>query len=388
MTASFRGGGWGLGPPMRLSHPLEVISVPPDAPRELARLLSFLDEIATSGDPSLLAAGFLSYEAGVWLEGSESLFRPPTRTPLAAFALFDLRDGSPLPEPSAAGSAGPRAGRGAAASSLDLFGWERGVVGIRDGIARGDVYQVNLTRRVTFPETVDAPALAARLHADNPVPYALTLAAGGWAVVSNSPELFLDADLARGTAASAPIKGTRRVERPGGPRERAEAEAGLLASTKDAAEHVMIVDLVRNDLGRVAVPGGVRVAAGSLAAPRHFTHLVHLESTVEARLAEGTRPSYLLRAALPGGSVTGAPKRAALGFIRRLEPVARGPYTGVAGYVRGDGRVVLNIAIRTAIVSPGAVEWHTGGGIVWDSSPAAEWEETVTKSLEFERSLP
>lgn len=144
----------------------------------------------------------------------------------------------------------------------------------------------------------------------------------------------------------------------------------------------MIVDLIRNDLGRVAEPGGVRVARlGSL---RTFRHLHHLESLVVARLESGVRLSDLLRATLPGGSITGAPKRAALGFIRRTEPCARGAYTGVAGYVRGNGRAVFNVAIRTAVVHDRLVDYHAGGGIVWDSDPAAEWEEAETKSREFE----
>ena len=147
----------------------------------------------------------------------------------------------------------------------------------------------------------------------------------------------------------------------------------------------MITDLLRNDLGRVAVPGGVETTA--LAELRTFAHLHHLESTVEARLTPRARLSDVLRATLPGGSITGAPKRAALGFIRRLEPVTRGAYTGAAGYVRGDGRAVFNVAIRTAIAGRGTVDYHAGGGIVWDSDAAMEWEETLTKSREMEAFL-
>jgi anthranilate synthase component 1 len=118
-----------------------------------------------------------------------------------------------------------------------------------------------------------------------------------------------------------------------------------------------------------------------------YRHLHHLESTVAGTLREDVRLSDVFLATLPGGSITGAPKRAALRFIRRLEPVARGPYTGAAGYVRGDGKAVFNVAIRTAVVRPGSIAYHAGGGIVWDSEPLAEWEESETKSREFFRAL-
>jgi anthranilate/para-aminobenzoate synthase component I len=147
----------------------------------------------------------------------------------------------------------------------------------------------------------------------------------------------------------------------------------------------MIVDLIRNDLGRVCRAGSVHVP--DFRSVRSFRHLHHLESTVNGVLRPETRLSDLLLATLPGGSITGAPKRAALGFIRKLEPVPRGPYTGAAGFVRGDGTAVLNVAIRTALVDSSTVAYHAGGGIVWDSDPLREWEETETKSREFFRAL-
>jgi para-aminobenzoate synthetase component 1 len=215
------------------------------------------------------------------------------------------------------------------------------------------------------------------------VPYAATIEGNGWAVVSNSPELFLDVDLGAGRVVTKPIKGT--AARGATPRADEDARLRLRASAKDRAENVMITDLLRNDLGRVAVPGSVATTA--LAEVRTFAHLHHLESSVEARLAPGARLSDVLRATLPGGSITGAPKRAALGFIRRLEPVARGAYTGAAGYVRGGGKGVFNVAIRTALVGRSTVDYHAGGGIVWDSDAAAEWDETLTKSHEMEAFL-
>jgi anthranilate/para-aminobenzoate synthase component I len=145
----------------------------------------------------------------------------------------------------------------------------------------------------------------------------------------------------------------------------------------------MIVDLVRNDLGKVARTGGVSVP--HLEIVKSFRHLHHLESTVAAHLLPTATLSDLFLALFPGGSITGAPKRAALSFIHELEPIARGPYTGAAGIVRGDGTAVFNIPIRTAVLSGAGVDYHAGGGIVWDSDPEAEWEETQVKSREFVR---
>ncbi len=378
-----RGPGWRLSEPLELREPLEVLEVKADRPEELPHLLERLDAVARSGRPELFAAGFLTYEAGVALEGSTALFRPPP-TPLAWFGLFDLRNaaepglGRPARPEEGAGTDGPFGSR----SEMTRDEWSAAVSEIRAGIARGDVYQANLTRRVVRALPVAAPRLADLLFADNPVPYALLADTGSVAVVSNSPELFLEVDLDTGRVASAPIKGT--VARTAGGSEEA-ARALLLSSEKDAAEHLMIVDLVRNDLGRVCAAGSVHVPA--LRSVKSYSHLHHLESTVAGSLAPGAGLSDLLLATLPAGSITGAPKRSALGFIRRLEPAPRGPYTGAAGFVRGDGTAVLNVAIRTAIVSGATVAYHAGGGIVWDSDPQHEWEESETKSREFFRAL-
>ncbi len=349
-------------------------------PEHLPGLLSSLDEVAASNDPDLIAVGFITYEAGVWLEGSTAFFRRPEGTPLASFGVFRLHDAArSAPAHGDADVTWEEDSRATPEASLSQVRWAEGVETIREGIERGDVYQVNLTRRLRFRGRTDPFCLAGALYRENPVPFAVTLAGDSWAVVSNSPELFLDADFGAGQASSAPIKGT--VARGRRPREDAAARERLLASAKDGAEHVMIVDLVRNDLGRVAVPGGVSVPA--FRTVRTFRHLHHLESTVAARLRSGARPSDVLGALLPGGSITGAPKRAALRFIRSGEPCPRGVYTGAVGYVRGDGRVVFNVAIRTAILHDGVVDYHAGGGIVWDSLASDEWAETRTKSREF-----
>ena len=371
--------------------PLEVRTVAPDRPGDLPELLAWLDGVAASGRPERIAAGFLTYEAGVALEGSTELFRPPA-TPLAWFALFDT-----APKQDRGSPDGPRedgsqrdAGRSASAGGavtrppedMDLAEWTAAVAAIREGIARGDVYQANLTRRTARELRIPPRRLADLLWNDNPVPFA-DLPRNGTA----GRRLELAGALPRRRppsrrVASAPIKGTvpRFVD---GSEE--TAREALLASEKDAAEHLMIVDLIRNDLGRVCEAGSVHVP--TFRAVRSFRHLHHLESTVAGTLRAETRLSDLLVATLPGGSITGAPKRAALGVIRRLEPVARGPYTGAAGFVRGDGTAVFNVAIRTAVVEGATVSYHAGGGIVWDSDPLLEWEETETKSREFFRAL-
>jgi anthranilate/para-aminobenzoate synthase component I len=384
MKALFRGDGWGLGGKRREKIFLEGEEkrICAQRPEQLPGVLAELDHVARSGDPDLFAAGFISYEAGVLLEGSTALVREHDFLPFAEFSIFDTRrvaarrPGPPQPVDSSLFTFKETA---TAERSLSSNEWASDVEAIREGIARGDVYQVNLSRRTRFSGRVEPFALSDALFADNPVPYALTLVGGDWSVVSNSPELFLDVDLAARRVVTKPIKGTiaRAPDEGGDARRRAE----LLASAKDAAENVMIVDLMRNDLGKVAESGSVETTA--LRELRSFRHLHHLESAVQARLRPGTGLADILRATLPGGSITGAPKRAALRFIRGLEPVARGAYCGAAGFVRGDGRAVFNVAIRTAIVGRDTVDYHAGGGIVWDSQPDAEWREMESKSREF-----
>jgi para-aminobenzoate synthetase component 1 len=252
-------------------------------------------------------------------------------------------------------------------TSLDEDRFRAGVTEIRALIAAGDVYQVNLTRRLStpLPEEADVAALGAALAIGNPAPFSavLRLPDHGVHVASASPERFLQRD--GRTIWSSPIKGTA-------------ATAGALLD-KDRAENVMIVDLVRNDLGRVCEWGSVTVPA--LCALEAHPGLVHLVSTVEGRLRPDVGWAEILAATFPPGSVTGAPKLAALEVIDALEPVPRGPYCGALGWVDADrGTASLNVAIRTFWFAEGELHFGTGGGITWGSDPAGEWDETVLKA--------
>lgn len=252
-------------------------------------------------------------------------------------------------------------------SSLDRDGYCAGVATIRAAIAAGDVYQVNLCRVLAAPRPAgaDVAALGAALAEGNPAPYAavVRLPGQGVEVASASPERFLRRDGA--VVESKPIKGT------------AAAPDGFL--DKDRAENVMIVDLVRNDLGRVCEWGSVEVP--SLLATESHPGLHHLVSTVRGRLRPGCGWAEVLAATFPPGSVTGAPKLAALAAIDRLEPASRGVYCGAVGWVDADRQMGdLNVAIRTFWFADGEVRFGTGGGITWDSTPEGEWAETELKA--------
>lgn len=286
------------------------------------------------------------------------------------FAEVEPQPGPPTPGP----WRGP--GPGEWTTSLDRAAYLAGVAAVRDAIREGEVYQVNLCRVLAAPLAAhdgepDAAALAARLAAGNPAPYggAIHVPAGGntppvW-LVTASPELFVR--VADGWITSGPIKGT------------AVTVEGLTA--KDAAENVMIADMVRNDLQRVCRPGTVEVT--DLLAVEAHPGLVHLVTTVRGALVDATWPG-VLAATFPPASVSGAPKRAALGLIDRLEPVRRGPYCGAVGWLDADaGRAELAVGIRTFWWAPdggGTLRFGTGAGITWESDPAAEWAETELKA--------
>ncbi len=257
-------------------------------------------------------------------------------------------------------------------SSLDQDAFEAGVRAIRAAIEAGDVYQVNLTRQLAAPvdDEADVAALGAALAIGNPAPYSavVRVPAAGLHVASASPERYLRRE--GRLVWSSPIKGT------------AATPDAFLA--KDRAENVMIVDLVRNDLGRVCDYGSVCVPA--LLAVEHHPGLVHLVSTVAGELADGVGWPELLAATFPPGSITGAPKLAAMDVIRQLEPVPRGVNCGGVGWGDADrGIGELNVAIRTFWIDPDGgrgpvLRFGTGGGITHDSEPSGEWAETVLKA--------
>jgi len=273
----------------------------------------------------------------------------------------------PVPAPVPGEWRGPAAGDWT--SSLDRDAYTAGVRRIREYIAAGEVYQANLCRVLSAPVAPDADvdALTALLARGNPAPYAGTIRLPGHGVeiATASPELFLR----RGgrVVESGPIKGTGRTE------------ADLLE--KDYAENVMIVDLVRNDIGRVCATGSVSVP--DLCAVEKHPGLVHLVSTVRGELRAGAGWPELLDASFPPGSVTGAPKSSALRIIEALETAPRGPYCGGLGWVDADqGAGELAVGIRTFWIdrTEGVLRFGTGAGITWGSDPEAEWRETELKA--------
>jgi para-aminobenzoate synthetase component 1 len=247
----------------------------------------------------------------------------------------------------------------------DDASYAEAVEAVREAIAAGDVYQVSLVQHLSAPFGGDPGGLAAALAPLRPLE-PRPLAGDGWAVVSASPELFL---ARRGRRVwTCPIKGTRPL-----------GEAfELAASDKDAAEHVMIVDLERNDLSRVCEPGSIRWP--ELMAGHELAGVVHMVSTVEGRLREDVGLAELLEATFPGGSVTGAPKISAIDHIAALEPVGRGASMGAIGRVHPNGDLDLALTIRTFAVAEDRIHLWVGGGIVWDSEPEAEIEESYVKA--------
>jgi para-aminobenzoate synthetase component 1 len=238
----------------------------------------------------------------------------------------------------------------------------RAVCEVRAAIARGDVYQVNLVQHLSASFEGDPAGLTAALAPLRPL-HPRPLVGDGWAIVSASPELFL---ARRGERLwTMPIKGTRPIGED-------------IDDAKDAAEHMMIVDLERNDLSRVCEVGSIRWP--TLMEQRELAGVTHLVSTVEGRLRPGTGLAEILHATFPGGSITGAPKIAAVDHIARLEPVGRGAAMGALGTIRANGDFELALTIRTFAVAAGRIHLWVGGGIVWDSEPEAEIEESWVKA--------
>jgi para-aminobenzoate synthetase component I len=270
---------------------------------------------------------------------------------------------------------------GATVSSLEREAYLPRARRVLDYIDAGDCYQANLTREFRVACSGDPWTFYRHLHDTNPAPMGAYLEYPFGAVLSSSPERFLV--VADGEVVTRPIKGTRR--RRADPREDAAAAQELLASAKDRAENVMIVDLLRNDLGKVCVTGSVSVPA--LCELESFATVHHLVSTVRGKLAPGRDALDVLEACFPGGSITGAPKRRAMEIIDELEPHRREVYCGAIGYLAPGGRMDMNIPIRTTLVAGAEMRFYAGGGIVADSTPEDEFEETETKIAAIRRAV-
>ncbi|MBA2331414.1 MAG: anthranilate synthase component I family protein [Actinobacteria bacterium] len=315
-------------------------------------------------EPALAEQGFLGSDdavADIYLgyRLSEELRRTSVEAPQEPCVL-----------PALAFEVRPAGAAGGTAGSFRIGDWEptwspdeyaEAIEEVRRAIARGDVYQVNLVQHLSASFDGNPVALAAALAGFYPL--APHLEGAEWAIVSASPELFL---ARRGRRVwTMPIKGTRPL-------------GEHVEGAKDEAEHVMIVDLERNDLSRVCEPGSVRWP--ELMVERELAGVTHLVSRVEGTLRADISLAELLAATFPGGSVTGAPKRAALDQIARLEPVGRGASMGVLGTVRGNGDLELALTIRTFAIAEGRIHLWVGGGIVWDSDPQEEIAESWTKA--------
>ncbi len=293
-----------------------------------------------------------------------------------------------LARPLAAGGGTPSAGDRLAdealrpvASSMTRQEYEAGVERIREYIYAGDAFQVVLSQRFSTPIDVSSFAVYRGLRAVNPSPYMYYIAFDDFALCGSSPEPLVTVQ--DGRVETRPIAGTRK--RGANAAEDRRLIADLRADEKERAEHLMLVDLGRNDLGRVCVPGTVTV--DEFMGMELYSHVIHMVSNVSGTLLQGTEPTDALKAAFPAGTVSGAPKVRAMQIIDELEPVRRGPYAGAIGYLSYGGDLDTCICIRTMIVKDGVAYLQAGAGIVADSDPAREFEETQNKAAALLRAV-
>ena len=355
--------GWG---PLAFGPPGEVIEA-----RTLADVVPALRTAESAARAGRWVVGYVAYEAAPAFDAA--LRVRPGHGPLAWFGLHD----GPLPVP------GPRPAGARLADvvpELDAAAHGVAVESIRQGVAAGAVYQVNFTFRLAGRLEGDPLDLYRRLRGAQGSGDTAYVRTGSRAIVSASPELFLLRQGDRVT--SRPMKGTARRGRFLAEDER--VRLALAASEKDRAENVMIADLLRNDLGRVAVTGSV--TAGPLLDVERLRTVWQLTSTVSARLRRGADLADLFAATFPCGSITGAPKVAAMRLAADLERSPRGVYCGAVGAIAPGGDACFNVAIRTAEVdlATGSTTYGTGGGITWDSDPSAEWDEALAKTRVLE----
>ena len=355
-----------------------------------SRLVGF----AEAADLGAAAVGYLGYEHAATLEPNVSLPAAGRELPESGFVVADtlvrfdhglgmaevlcgdpgrvteLLSG-PQPDP----AAGARGRSGSTRRLPSRHDYERSVVRAKEHIRAGDAFQIVLSQRAERPTSATALELYRSLRRVNPSPYLFLLELGDLALVGSSPETLVKLEGRR--ASVNPIAGTTA---PG------DGDAArLLASEKDRAEHVMLVDLGRNDLSRVCLPGTVHVER--FLEPERFSHVTHLVSEVAGELREEVSPFDLLRACFPAGTVSGAPKVRAMQLISELERYRRGPYAGAVGYSLPDGTLDTCIAIRTIVLHDGLALLQAGAGIVADSEPAAEHAECLRKLAALELAI-
>jgi len=296
-------------------------------------------------------------------------------------------DEAPARSAGEAAAEGSAAGRAAAegprpvTSSMTREQYEGGVARIREYIYAGDAFQVVLSQRFSTPVDVSPFAVYRGLRAVNPSPYMYYIAFDDFALCGSSPEPLITVQ--GDSVETRPIAGTRR--RGADAAEDRRLIADLRADEKERAEHIMLVDLGRNDLGRVCVPGSVRV--DELMEMELYSHVIHMVSSVRGTLADGATPTDALKAGFPAGTVSGAPKVRAMQIIDELETVRRGPYAGAIGYLSYGGDLDTCICIRTVIVKDGVAHVQAGAGIVADSDPSKEYEETQNKAAAMLRAI-
>jgi anthranilate synthase component 1 len=298
------------------------------------------------------------------------------QTPLPASA-YGLAEADEVEPDTSAAAAGPRP----VTSSMTREQYESGVTRIRDYIYAGDAFQVVLSQRFSTPVDVSPFAVYRGLRAVNPSPYMYYIAFDDFALCGSSPEPLITVQGDR--VETRPIAGTRK--RGADAAEDRRLVADLRADEKERAEHVMLVDLGRNDLGRVCAPGTVHV--DEFMEMELYSHVIHMVSSVGGTLADGATPTDALKAGFPAGTVSGAPKVRAMQIIDELETVRRGPYAGAIGYLSYGGDLDTCICIRTVVVKDGVAHVQAGAGIVADSDPAREYEETQNKAAALLRAI-
>lgn len=358
------------GRPRRLcfSRPAEVVEA-----RRVGEVRPALRRVEEAVGKGLYAGGFVAYEAAPAFDSSLAVRggAASSSLPLLWFALFRAPDAcGPVDDVRAKFKVSDWS------PSVDRPRYERSVAAVREAVARGDTYQTNYTFRLRAHFAGDARAFYRQLSARQRADYCAFLDTGRHQILSASPELFFR--LSGRRIITRPMKGTARRGRT--PEEDAALSLWLEGSEKNRAENVMIVDLMRSDLGRVAETGSVRV--GDVCRVEAYPTVFQMTSAVEATLRAGATLEDVLAALFPSGSVTGAPKVSTMRLIAALEDSPRGVYCGSVGLVEPGGAAVFNVAIRTAVIDSetGAAEYGTGGGITWDSSAAEEYDEALAKA--------